>query len=113
MANATCSAHLNVEFLRCASSRTTSSTDPLFTLTSMVKLKSSSTPLSWLLMVYLTVMLDAMVGTGVGWLGRVGCTSGSVKSKEAKFVNHNRVCIKGAKSLLSATCPSKHFMKWQ
>lgn len=50
-ANATCSTHLNMGFLRCASSRTTSSTDPLFTLTLMVTLKSSSTPLSWLFMV--------------------------------------------------------------
>ena len=72
---ATWGAHLNVGFLRWASSRTTSSTDPLLTLTSVVTLKSSSTPLSWLLMVYMTVMLDAAVGTGLGWLGRVGGTS--------------------------------------
>lgn len=67
--------HLNMGFLRCASSRTTSNTDPLLTLTTMVTLKSSSTPLSWLFMVYVTVILDAEVGAGKGWLGRGGCTS--------------------------------------
>lgn len=67
--------HLNMELLRWASSRTTSSTDPAFTLTLMVSLKCSSTPLSWLLMVYMTVMFDAEVGAGLVWLGRVGCPS--------------------------------------
>lgn len=66
MANATWNTHLNMGFLRFASSRTTRSTDPLLTLTSVVTLKSSSTPLSWLLMVYMTVMLDVAVGTGLG-----------------------------------------------
>lgn len=66
MVNAACSTHLNMGFLRCASSRTTRSTDPSFTLTSMVSLKTSSTPFSWLFMVYATVMLDAEVGMGLG-----------------------------------------------
>lgn len=66
MVNIAYSTHLNVGFLRCASSRTTSSTDPLFTLMSMVSLKSRPTPLNWLFMVYMMVMLDAVVGTGLG-----------------------------------------------
>lgn len=113
MVDVTCHTHLNMGFLRCASSRMTRSTDPLFTLTLMVTLKSRSTPLSWLFIVYMTVMLDAEVGTVVGWLGRVGCTSLSVKSKEAKFVKSCGICITGGKSLLLATHPRKHFKKWQ
>lgn len=113
MVNVTCNTHLNVGFLRCASSRTTSSTDPPFTLTLMVSLKRSSTLLSWLFMVYLTVILDAEVGTRLGWLGRVGCTSWPGKSKEAKFVKDYGVCSIGTKSLLLAAYPRTHFKRWQ
>lgn len=111
MMNDTCNTHLNIGFLRCASPRTTSNTDPLFTLTLMVLLKSSSTPLSWLFMVYMTVMLDVEVGPGPGWLGRVGCTSWSVKGKEATFVKGYGVCVIGLKSLLLATRPRRCFKK--
>lgn len=99
-----------MEFLRCASSRTTSSTDPGFTLTSMVSLKKSSTPLSWLFIVYTTVM-GAVVGTGLGWLGRVGCTSWPVKSEEATFVKGYGVCIKGAKISVIGNSSLKTFQE--